>query len=84
MRKVLIEGFTDSSGNDSTNQQLSDRRADAVRGALVDSGVSGERIRTQGMGETFLVASNHSAGGRQMNRRVEIVLSDDRGQIAPR
>jgi outer membrane protein OmpA-like peptidoglycan-associated protein len=83
-RKVLIEGFTDSSGSDSTNQQLSDRRADAVRSALVDSGVSGERIRTQGLGEAYPVASNDSAGGRQMNRRVEIVLSDDSGQIAPR
>ena len=82
MRKVLIEGFTDSSGSDSLNQQLSDRRADAVRSALVDSGVSGERIRTQGLGEAYPVASNDSAGGRQMNRRVEIVLSDDSGQIA--
>lgn len=84
MRKVLIEGFTDSSGGDSANQQLSDRRADAVRSALVDSGVSGERIRTQGLGEAYPVASNDSAGGRQMNRRVEIVLSDDGGQIVPR
>ncbi len=84
MRKVLIEGFTDSSGSDSLNQQLSDRRADAVRTALVDSGVSGERIRTQGLGEAYPVASNDSADGRQLNRRVEIVLSDDSGQIAPR
>jgi outer membrane protein OmpA-like peptidoglycan-associated protein len=84
MRKVLIEGFTDSSGSDSANQQLSDRRADAVRSALVDSGVSGERIRTQGLGEAYPVASNDNAGGRQMNRRVEIVLSDDSGQIVPR
>lgn len=83
-RKVLIEGFTDSSGSDSANQQLSDRRADVVRNALVDSGVSGERIRTQGLGEAYPVASNDSAGGRQMNRRVEIVLSDDSGQIVPR
>jgi outer membrane protein OmpA-like peptidoglycan-associated protein len=84
MRRVLVEGFTDSSGSDSTNQQLSDRRADAVRSALVDGGVSGERIRAQGLGEAYPVASNESAGGRQMNRRVEIVLSDDSGQIAPR
>lgn len=83
-RTVLVEGFTDSSGNDSANQQLSERRADAVRSALLDSGVAGERIRTQGLGEAYPVASNDSAGGRQMNRRVEIVLSDDSGQIAPR
>ena len=43
-----------------------------------------ERIRTQGLGEAYPVASNESAGGRQMNRRVEIVLSDDSGPIAPR
>jgi len=84
MRKVLIESFTDSSGSDSANQQLSDRRADAVRSALVESGVSGERIRTQDLGEAYPVASNDSAGARQMNRRVEIVLSDDSGQIVPR
>lgn len=83
-RKVLIEGFTDSTGSDSLNQQLSANRADAVRSALVDSGVASDRIRAQGLGEAYPVASNDSAGGRQMNRRVEIVLSDDSGQINPR
>lgn len=83
-RTVLIEGFTDSTGGERLNQQLSEDRADAVRSSLVDSGVSGERIRTQGLGQAYPVASNDSAGGRQMNRRVEIVLSDDSGQIAPR
>ena len=83
-RTVLIEGFTDSTGSDSLNQQLSESRADAVRNALVGSGVGSERIRTQGLGEAYPVASNDSAGGRQMNRRVEIVLSDDSGQITPR
>ena len=66
------------------NQDLSARRADAVRSALVSRGIDGSRIRTQGYGESFPVADNDSAGGRQMNRRVEIVLSDDSGVVAPR
>ncbi len=84
-RNAMIEGFTDSVGSDSSNQELSGRRAAAVRMALVDMGVGGERIRTQGFGEQYPVASNDSIDGRQLNRRVEIVLSDDMGStIAPR
>ncbi len=83
-RHAQIEGFTDSVGSDSMNQELSARRADAVRSALVSRGIDGGRIGTQGFGESFPVAGNESAGGRQMNRRVEIVLSDDSGVVAPR
>ena len=52
-RHVLIEGFTDSTGSDSLNQQLSERRADAVRIALVDGGVGDDRIRMQGLGRSL-------------------------------
>jgi outer membrane protein OmpA-like peptidoglycan-associated protein len=83
-RKVLVEGFTDSVGSDSSNQALSGRRADAVRMALVNSGVAADRVTTQGYGESYPVAGNDNASGRQLNRRVEIVLSDDSGRIAPR
>ena len=83
-RKVLVEGYTDSTGSDSLNQALSERRADAVRTALVDAGISSDRINTRGYGEKFPVASNKTAAGRQHNRRVEIILSDDNGNIAPR
>jgi outer membrane protein OmpA-like peptidoglycan-associated protein len=83
-RKALIEGFTDSVGSDETNQELSGRRADAVRTLLVGMGVGMERIATHAYGEAFPVAGNDSAAGRQMNRRVEVVLSDDKGSIAPR
>jgi len=84
MRRAMVEGFTDSIGGSDHNLALSARRAEAVRAALVGAGVSAERIRTQGFGEAYPVAGNADAGGRQMNRRVEIVLSDDSGLIQPR
>jgi outer membrane protein OmpA-like peptidoglycan-associated protein len=83
-RRAMVEGYTDSVGSEEHNQQLSDRRADAVRMAIVGLGVAGERITAQGHGESFPVAGNDSASGRQMNRRVEIVLSDEAGAITPR
>jgi len=83
-RKALVEGFTDSTGSESYNMDLSGRRADAVRTALVDMGVGRGRIATQGYGESYPVAGNDSSGGRQLNRRVEIVLSDESGAIVPR
>ncbi len=83
-RTAVIEGFTDSVGSDATNQDLSNRRAEAVRGALVSMGVETPRISARGYGEAFPVAGNDSASGRQLNRRVEIVLSDENGRVAPR
>jgi outer membrane protein OmpA-like peptidoglycan-associated protein len=83
-RKALVEGFTDNVGVDEHNLSLSGRRANAVRTALVDKGVDSSRVSTRGYGEAFPVAGNDSAGGRQLNRRVEIILSDDGGVIAPR
>lgn len=81
---VLVEGHTDSTGSDSYNLELSDRRANAVRTALIDKGVSSNRVATRGYGETYPVAGNDTVTGRQLNRRVEIILSDDNGNIAPR
>jgi len=83
-RNVLIEGFTDSTGSEATNQRLSERRSEAVRMALINMGVSPGRITTRGYGEAYPVAGNDSASGRQLNRRVEIILSDDSGNIPPR
>lgn len=79
----MIEGHTDSTGNDSHNQVLSERRASAVQTALNDMGISSDRVTTHGYGEASPVASNDSAAGRQMNRRVEIVLSDENGNLTP-
>ena len=83
-RTVLVEGFADSTGKTQLNQELSERRAMAVRDALLDLGVARERISQRGYGESYPVAANDTAQNRQLNRRVEIVLSDDRGVINPR
>jgi outer membrane protein OmpA-like peptidoglycan-associated protein len=83
-RKVLVEGFADSTGDAAYNQGLSERRASAVRTALLDLGVARERIDMRGYGEAFPVAANDSAASRQLNRRVEIVLSDDSGKLMAR
>ena len=80
----MIEGFTDSTGSDGLNQRLSDRRADSVRTALLGMGMNSERITSRGYGEAYPVAGNDTAAGRQLNRRVELVVSDDDGKIAPR
>ncbi|MCX7149871.1 MAG: OmpA family protein [Rhodocyclales bacterium] len=83
-RTVLIEGFTDSTGSAAHNQELSERRADAVRGALQEMGVAHDRIAIRGYGETHPVAANDTKENRQLNRRVEIVFSGDGGLISQR
>jgi outer membrane protein OmpA-like peptidoglycan-associated protein len=80
--RVMIEGHTDSVGSDSFNEVLSERRAQAVADALRTRGVSSERYEAKGLGKSFPVASNDTAAGRQQNRRVEIVFSDDSGRFA--
>lgn len=81
-RRVLIEGHTDSVGSDEYNQSLSERRASAVQAALFERGVAANQISTLGRGESTPVASNDDAGGRQQNRRVELVFQDDRSRVA--
>jgi outer membrane protein OmpA-like peptidoglycan-associated protein len=84
-RSALIEGFTDSIGSADHNQALSGRRADAVQAAIVERGIDRARLGTRGYGEAHPVAGNDSSSGRQMNRRVEIVLSDAAGgPVRPR
>ena len=78
-RRVQIDGFTDSVGTESYNQDLSQRRADAVRFALISRGINSSRIGSQGYGKGFPVADNADSGGRQLNRRVEVVIGDDNG-----
>lgn len=83
-RKLLIEGYTDSVGSDVYNQELSARRAGAVRDALVARGVDTSRITARGYGKVYPVADNASPEGRAMNRRVEIVIADDKGNLKGR
>jgi outer membrane protein OmpA-like peptidoglycan-associated protein len=78
-RRVLIEGHTDSRGSDEYNAALSAQRAQAVREALMARGIAADRIAAVGAGEGFPVASNDTAAGMQLNRRVEIVISDEQG-----
>ena len=78
-RTVTIEGHTDSVGGEDYNVGLSHRRADSVRSYLLRQGIETSRINTQGMGESVPVATNDTAGGRQQNRRVEIIVSNPAG-----
>ena len=84
-RRVQIDGFTDSVGTDAYNEDLSRRRADAVKSALLVRGIDASRIGTQGYGKSYPVANNTDSGGRQLNRRVEVVIGGDNGTaISPR
>ncbi|MED5606996.1 Outer membrane protein OmpA [Pseudomonas delhiensis] len=83
-RKVLVEGYTDSSGSAGYNQSLSERRADSVRMALLAQGVDPARVTTRGYGKDYPVASNASSSGRAQNRRVEVTISNDAKPVAPR
>lgn len=73
-RDVLIEGHTDNVGSESANLGLSQRRADSVRSYLQQQGIAASRMGASGRGEGSPVADNDSAAGRQMNRRVEVII----------
>ncbi len=83
-RKVLIEGFTDSTGSAAYNLQLSEQRAQAVKRALVKEGVDFNNIQTVGFGKEYPVADNATPASRSMNRRVEVTISHDNKAVAPR
>jgi outer membrane protein OmpA-like peptidoglycan-associated protein len=80
--RIIIEGHTDSRGAESYNEELSRRRAQAVADALVTRGVPSNRFDIIGRGEAAPVANNESSAGRQQNRRVEIIFSDNSGKFA--
>jgi len=73
--QISIEGHTDSTGSNQYNRELSRERALAVREFLVSQGISSETIGgTRGVGEADPIASNDTERGRQLNRRVEIIV----------
>lgn len=71
--KVLVQGYTDSTGSANYNLTLSEHRAMAVKNYLVSEGICASRIETKGYGATNFVATNETAAGRAKNRRTEIV-----------
>jgi outer membrane protein OmpA-like peptidoglycan-associated protein len=74
-QKIVIEGFTDSTGPAELNRRLSEQRAQAVKSALVARGVEAQRIEARGYGPSYPVASNDTPVGRQLNRRVQVVIA---------
>jgi outer membrane protein OmpA-like peptidoglycan-associated protein len=72
--KILIEGHTDSRGSDALNQELSTRRAAAVRAYLITKGLVPDSLSSQGVGPSRPIADNETAEGRANNRRVEIIV----------
>ncbi|HDY7861964.1 TPA: OmpA family protein [Vibrio vulnificus] len=71
---LLIDGFTDSTGNDASNQILSERRAESVRSFLISQNVAAGRAVARGNGERYPLCTNSTAEGRACNRRVEIQI----------
>ena len=75
--KLQVEGHTDNTGTDAFNQTLSEKRAYAVRDYLVQQGLDPSSITAMGFGSSIPAASNDTPQGRQMNRRVEIIISGE-------
>jgi outer membrane protein OmpA-like peptidoglycan-associated protein len=75
--KLAVEGNTDSVGTEAFNQQLSEKRAEAVRNYLTQQGVPESSTTAAGFGKTRPIASNDTSEGRQQNRRVELVVSGE-------
>jgi outer membrane protein OmpA-like peptidoglycan-associated protein len=74
IKKIRIEGHTDSSGNDATNLKLSEKRAASVKKFLLDAGIEDARLESQGFGEEKPLTENKTKAGREANRRVEFMI----------
>ncbi|MEG0117390.1 MAG: OmpA family protein [Pseudomonas sp.] len=83
-RKVRVEGFTDTVGSDELNQRLAEQRAASVAAALAQLGVDRSRIITAGYGKQYPIADNNSSHGRQLNRRVEVIVSNTAAAVGTR
>lgn len=78
---LTVQGFTDNTGSQKVNEELSRKRAEAVKGALIANGMPAATISVQGMGPANPVADNKTADGRMKNRRVEIQVTVDESKI---
>lgn len=83
-RNVRVEGYTDSRGVASDNLELSRARAQSVADFLQELGIDPTRMDVVGYGEQYQVSENASARGRAQNRRVEVLFSDEHGQLSER
>lgn len=77
-KPIVLEGHADSVGAMETNQKLSEERAAAIGKALVARGVPEQRLKTMGFASRRPVASNSTEDGRRLNRRVEVVLLEEK------
>jgi len=82
-RKIVVEGYTDSTGTDAVNMPLSQARASEVRAYLISRGVPEQNIIAKGFGPDRPIASNKTAEGRASNRRVEIVVPTGAAEPMP-
>lgn len=78
---LTVKGFTDNTGSSAVNEKLSAARAESVKNALNDVGLTNLAISTQGMGPAFPIADNSTANGRSQNRRVEIEITVDQSKL---
>jgi len=76
IKKVSIEGHTDNQGSDSYNQKLSDQRAKSVLDYLVGKGIDAKRLTSKGFGESKPIGSNDTEEGKEQNRRVEFIITE--------
>jgi OOP family OmpA-OmpF porin len=81
--KVEVDGYTDGKGSDAYNLKLSDRRAHSVLRYLASHGVSGDRMTSKGFGKDNPIADNTTDEGREINRRVELKVTDAAANLAP-
>lgn len=75
IRNMIVEGHTDSRGDEDKNQALSERRAAAVLKYLVNKGVESSRLESRGYGPDQPIADNDTPNGREQNRRVEFIIA---------
>lgn len=78
---LTVKGYTDNTGSSKVNEELSQKRAEAVKSTLVSNGIPVETVSTVGMGPANPVADNSSEAGRKSNRRVEIEITVDESKV---